>query len=175
MVARDYYQILGISRDAHLFEVRKAFREKAKVLHPDKNPDAAAHEEFKKVNEAYQVLCDHNQRKIYDLRLQNGFPAQKVYYRPGKVKYRAKGERYAHYSSAEEANPKMEKLEKYFDFFLFITLLAAGCFALGYGIYRLWVNPQEEVNPWPGIVMGVFFTGLMLALWRLLRKAPQDT
>lgn len=174
MTPLDYYQILEIPRTAHLYEVRRAFREKAKHLHPDINPDFRAHEEFKLINEAYQVLSDHKKRNVYDQRLRNGFPSQKVYYRPADTRYRAKGERYARYKTKEEANPKFEKVEKYFDFFLFFSLLAAGCFALGYGLYRLWIEPSGEINPYPAIVMGIFFTGLMIFVWNLRKKTSED-
>ena len=170
----NYYQILGISPDAHLYEVRQAFREKAKCLHPDVNSDRKAHEDFKKINEAYQVLCNQEKRKIYDMRLRNGVPSQKVYYRPGKVKYRAKGDKYAYYDTETDANPGFEKIEKYFDLTLFLTLVFAGCFALIYGLYRLWYEPVEEINPYPGILMGLIVTVLMIFLWKKRKKLSED-
>jgi curved DNA-binding protein CbpA len=170
----NYYKILGISPDAHHYEVRQAFREKAKSLHPDVNSDWKAHEDFKKINEAYQVLCNQEKRKIYDIRLKNGVPSQNVYYRPGKVKYRAKGDKYAYYDSETDANSGLEKFEKYFDFILFITLMFAGCFALIYGLYRLWYEPVEEINPYPGILMGIVFTALMIYLWKNKNKLSED-
>jgi curved DNA-binding protein CbpA len=170
----NYYQILGISPDAHQYEVRQAFREKAKSLHPDVNSDQKAHEDFKRINEAYQVLCNQEKRKIYDMRLRNGVPSQKVYYRPGKVKYRAKGDKYAYYDSESDANPGFEKIEKYFDFILFLTLVIAGFFSLIYGLYRLWYEPVEEINPYPGIVMGIVFTALMIYIWKNKNKLSED-
>lgn len=170
----NYYQILGISPDAHLYEVRQAFREKAKCLHPDVNSDKKAHEDFKKINEAYQVLCNQEKRKIYDMRLRNRVPSQKVYYRPGKVKYRAKGDKYAYYDTETDASAGFEKIEKYFDFILFLTLVFAGCFALIYGLYRLWYEPVEEINPYPGILMGLVFTVLMIFLWKNRNKLSED-
>lgn len=166
----DYYQILGISRLANQSEVKKAFRYKAKNLHPDVNRNAAALREFHLVNEAYQVLGNREKRRIYDLRLHNGIPSQKVYYKPGKVKYRAKGDRYAHYNSGAEAGGAFEAIEKYFDLALFISLVFIGCFALFYGIYRLWIRPHDEINPLPGIVLGIFFTGLIIFVWRTKNK-----
>lgn len=163
---RDYYKILGILPSAHQHEVRKAFREKAKCLHPDVNPDCDTQEEFKILNEAYQVLSNRYKRNIYDLRRRNGVAYQKVYYRPGNVKYRARGERYAHYKKESDAKPGMDKFEKFFDFLLFITLLFAGCYSLLYGVYRLWFVPENEINPYPGILMGAFFTALMVFIWK---------
>ncbi len=59
----DYYQILGVSKNASADELKKAFRKKAHELHPDKGGDA---EQFKKLNEAYQVLGDEKKRAQYD-------------------------------------------------------------------------------------------------------------
>ncbi|TVQ15953.1 MAG: hypothetical protein EA361_04865 [Bacteroidetes bacterium] len=166
----NYYQILGVSHFASASDLRKAFREKAKCFHPDVNHSASAAREFKRVNEAYQVLKDSEKRRIYDMRLHNGYPSQKVYYRPGKVKYRARGDRYAHYDTREQMDTRFEIFEKYFDVVLFVTLLFVGFFGLFYGLYRLLINPSEDLNPFPGIIMGVLFTGLILFFWRTKDK-----
>jgi len=65
-VARDYYEVLGVSRDAGPDEVQQAFRRLARANHPDVNKDPGAEERFKEVNEAYQVLSDPELRKRYD-------------------------------------------------------------------------------------------------------------
>jgi len=64
---RDYYEVLGVSRDATDTEIKKAYRKLAKKYHPDVNPgDAEAETKFKEVNEAYEVLSDHQKRARYD-------------------------------------------------------------------------------------------------------------
>ena len=64
---KDYYDTLGISRDADQKEIRKAYRKLAAKYHPDRNPDdPSAEERFKEVNEAYTVLNDEEKRKFYD-------------------------------------------------------------------------------------------------------------
>ncbi len=66
-MARDFYQELGVSRDASGEDVRKAYRKLAAKLHPDRNPgDAKTEEHFKAVNRAYHVLSDPKQRRLYD-------------------------------------------------------------------------------------------------------------
>jgi molecular chaperone DnaJ len=64
---RDYYEILGTSRDASDAELKKAYRQLALKYHPDRNPgDRAAEEKFKEAAEAYDVLSDAQKRQIYD-------------------------------------------------------------------------------------------------------------
>lgn len=60
----DYYTLLGVKKNATERDIEKAFRKKAKKLHPDVNP--GKEEEFKKVSNAYETLKDPSKRKIYD-------------------------------------------------------------------------------------------------------------
>ena len=66
MQYRDYYGILGVSRDAKLEDIRKAYRKLSKKYHPDVNKEAGAEEKYKEINEAYEVLKDPEKRKKYD-------------------------------------------------------------------------------------------------------------
>lgn len=63
---RDYYEVLGVTRDADEKTIKRAFLKKARSLHPDVNKEAGAEEAFKEVNEAYSVLSDERKRANYD-------------------------------------------------------------------------------------------------------------
>ncbi|MCK5867851.1 MAG: DnaJ domain-containing protein, partial [Candidatus Thalassarchaeum sp.] len=65
---RDYYDVLGVSKDATDTEIKKAFRSLARQHHPDKNPgDDESEKRFKEVQEAYAVLSDMDERRKYDI------------------------------------------------------------------------------------------------------------
>ncbi len=67
MAKRDYYEILGVPKNAGLDEIKKTYRKLALKYHPDRNPgDKAAEEKFKEATEAYEILSDSKKRATYD-------------------------------------------------------------------------------------------------------------
>jgi len=67
VTSRDYYEILGLNRDANDEDIKKAYRQMALKYHPDRNPDdTVAEEKFKEATEAYEILKDPQKRQIYD-------------------------------------------------------------------------------------------------------------
>jgi molecular chaperone DnaJ len=76
---KDYYEILGISREVTLEEIKSTYRQLALKYHPDKNPgDKLAEEQFKQIAEAYQVLSDSEKRQLYDLYGQAGLAGMDI-------------------------------------------------------------------------------------------------
>ena len=66
MAKRDYYDVLGVPRDADANTIKSAYRKLARQYHPDVNKDAASEEHLKEINEAYEVLSDADKRQAYD-------------------------------------------------------------------------------------------------------------
>ena len=63
---RDYYEVLGVDRDADARTIKRAFLKKARTVHPDVSDDPEAEAKFKELNEAYSVLSDEQKRANYD-------------------------------------------------------------------------------------------------------------
>ena len=66
MEYKDYYDILGVKREATAAEIKSAYRKMARKYHPDVNKTKEAESKFKDINEAYEVLSDHQKRQRYD-------------------------------------------------------------------------------------------------------------
>jgi len=108
-MAKDYYKLLGINRDASKEEIKLAFRKLARQYHPDVNPDnPQAVEKFKEINEAYSVLNDEKKRDMYDkFGVTEGEPP--IQYQDiggagpggGRVERGPDGTRYYYYSSGK--------------------------------------------------------------------------
>ncbi|NNK95635.1 MAG: J domain-containing protein, partial [Desulfobacterales bacterium] len=67
MEYKDYYKILGITKEASVDDIQRAYRKLARKYHPDVNKDKDAEARFKEINEAQEVLKDSEKRKLYDM------------------------------------------------------------------------------------------------------------
>lgn len=76
MSKKDYYEVLGVSKNASKDEIKKAYRKLAKEYHPDRNKEAGAEDKFKEVQEAYDILSDEQKRSAYD---QYGFAGTQAF------------------------------------------------------------------------------------------------
>ena len=79
MTKRDYYEILGLDRNASKSEIKKAYRKLALKYHPDKNKEPGAEEKFKEISEAYAVLYDDEKRNLYNQYGHSGIDQQYSY------------------------------------------------------------------------------------------------
>ena len=66
LACKDYYQILGVSKDASEAEIKKAYKKKSLKVHPDKNKAPEAEQAFKRLSQAYVTLSDEDKKRQYD-------------------------------------------------------------------------------------------------------------
>ena len=103
MKKRDYYEVLGLNRDADAAAVKKAYRKLAKKYHPDSDAkNAQAEERFKEVTEAYNVLSDEKKRKLYDQFGHAAFEGDGFQYQSGAEGYGAPYGEYREYHFNED-------------------------------------------------------------------------
>lgn len=93
MEYKDYYKILGVSRDASAEDIKRAYRKLAKQFHPDKNKAKGAEDRFKEANEANEVLSDAKKRAAYDQLGVNWKAGQNFQPPPGWEQHFARGSR----------------------------------------------------------------------------------
>ena len=95
---KDFYEVLGVSKNATAQEIKASYRKLALKWHPDRNKSEEAHEKFKEINKAYEVLSDTKKREMYDQILAGGISSKEV----------------ENIASQRKAGPKNTKAEKRF-------------------------------------------------------------
>jgi curved DNA-binding protein CbpA len=107
---KDYYEVLGVSRDASPNDIKRAFRRLVQLYHPDRNPDPSALETIQTINEAYDVLGDEKQRTEYDVSLNNPYAT----YIPPEPQHRDPAYRRSAYRppTKPKEDPQRELMEK---------------------------------------------------------------
>jgi hypothetical protein len=138
-----YYDILGVTRSATATEIKRAYRKLAVVYHPDKNPDPAAEQLFKLINEAYEVLGDPPKRSRYDVELTA--PNTTVYTTPPPPRHRdpAYRPRRARPRRKSESERLRDLMKQYLPYTARISML---CFGLCLLLAIDYFSPREEVS-----------------------------
>lgn len=166
----NYYIILGIPPTATTEEIKKAFRLKAKLFHPDVNKSNNAKLKFQILNEAYQILIDTEKRKAYDYKWKTRYGAsfhnrhkqQESPHPPPAGNY------YRAYTSYKKNEPKIERTS--IDIFLFYFLIFVGVFSVIMGTLHLIYKEWEGVDSLSQLVVGLWLLYLLLSGWRYLSK-----
>lgn len=169
----DYYQILGISRESTAEQIRRAYRIRAKLLHPDINKKENSKQLFQLLNEAYQVLINPEKRRWYDFKLK--YPSTTG------MRTRSHNRPVPNYESYYRAYTQYQQQKKHeeetfwwarkiLDNFLFYFLVISGALAIFFGIIQLIDEEEKGVG---GIVFGIWFLLLLFYGWNLMNKRPR--
>lgn len=163
MVLSEYYEILGLPVNASLDEIKKAYRKKARLFHPDINPAPDAMEQFIRVTQAYDFLIHNNEKPADDVDEFNKVMEEWRKYRQERSTSRARY--YAHLSYIQFKKSKYYKSTRvlnsatiFFNFFVAVLVLVYT--VAGY-IYRL-------MNPLPGIENPSIFSFIILLIFSII-------
>jgi len=169
----DYYQILGVSKDASASEIKKAYRKYAKIYHPDISSKKDAKIIFQLINEAYQTLINPRSRRIYDFRSQKRAEAYKRYGASKKnVQYDSNQKEYTYaqdsYSNKSRETPFEPFInDKLIDQILFYSMILIGSVAFIFGIFDLIYKPRKGFDNFSGLLFGISFLIILIYGWRL--------
>jgi len=179
----DYYKILGVSQNATKDEIRKAYRRKAKLLHPDITGKDSERAQFQLLNESYHVLINEDRRRGYDFLFKYRAVSEEIkkedhYRRYGTSAYHeASAKSYSERQPSEINRRKREERQQshyirtVVDTYAFYFFLVLGSLAIIFGIIDLLSHKWEDNNSLGGILFGVTFTFLLLRGWRILNRS----
>jgi len=178
----DYYEVLKISDNATLVEIKKAFRELAKKHHPDKNKSTDASLKFREVFEAYEILKNNITRDIYDQRRQiyqnntktkftNPTDTNTANYQKTKEKANKRAEYFSRMTFDDFLNSSIFMLKKATSTFALILMLIFGSFMILFGFFIL----KESIkNQGIGIFIMLFCVGFGAVLIYIAQKDLQQ-
>ena len=146
----DYYNILGIRKGASHQEIKQAYREKAKAMHPDVNTSANAHEVFARINEAYDILSDANKRYFYNIGRVTTVkrdPAAQAEYDYWIKQARERANKHAQMPLENFMNSPFYRKASRVSSFLFLLAMTFGVFFILYPFYRF-LTTQDPTTLW---------------------------
>ena len=173
----DYYKILGVDKDASFEDIRRSYRLKAKIYHPDVNKGADSKLIFQQINEAYHVLIDTDKRKYYDNKSSIDIIQYRKYgryYENRNTPHQRPGANYTSYTGytapSEEERQIFGKLNQYTDKIFFIVMLLIGIAAIIFGSIDLFFRKWEGSKSLTGILFGLSYMSILLYGWHLRKK-----
>ncbi len=172
---KNYYNILGINTSANADDIKKAYRQKAKLHHPDVSNSKNAKENFQLIHEAYCVLTNEKTRKLYDFK----FKDDKVNYKkygtsvrnPSYERPPFTGSNVNSNTSQNEykAKPPIVKIDGK-DKIFFYTLIVLGALCVLFGIYDLIFKEWDKDPSISGVLFGISFLLILIRGWTLMTK-----
>lgn len=157
----EYYEILGLSRDAGIDDIKKAYRKKAKILHPDINKSEGAAEDFILVNEAYEMLLEY---KTWSLEKIAQYWQQTAARRQQEARKRAAYNARKSYKDFKKSKTyqSANMMFYFFDFLFFVTGIVIMIIPLVFADFSE-LEPERTISMVISIVMSVVF-GFFLAM-----------
>ncbi len=167
----NYYYILGVSHTATYADIKRAYRSRAKLWHPDVNRSSNAKLQFQLLNEAYHILIDSEKRQIYDHKWKTRYGISFINRKQSGESHRK--HYYKAYTSPRYKTKKDETIieRTNIDFMLYITLLIIGGITLVMSIFRLFYEEWEGIDSVSGVLMGVWMLFLLVYGWKFIVKA----
>lgn len=162
-MSTNYYIILGVTRTATEEEIKKAYRSKAKLYHPDVNKSAKANELFQLINEAQDVLLDEQKRAMYDLKLKYGTTSNaykeraRQYEKPkNQNNYQSKNFHYDWQSfnntfKNRGANPMPSNASPLMQFLLYTFGLIVGILIIGICVWGI----SQNIKPFAFVIVAI--------------------
>jgi len=165
----NYYFVLGIPYTATEDEIKRAFRAKAKIFHPDINKNVNAKVNFQMLNEAYHILIDTEKRRAYDYKWQTRY-GNSFHNRFNSTQHAEKTNYYKAYTGSPfiKKDPKIERTS--IDIFLFCFLILVGIASVFMGVTQLIYKEWKGVDSLSGLFFGLWILFLLLYGWRYIAK-----
>lgn len=171
----NYYKILGVPVNATEEQIKRAYRERAKLLHPDVSRARGSNIRFQLLGEAYQTLIHKDKRRRYDIKFKYGIDTRirdrEHYKRYGTSGRQRPGTSYHYNFFRSKRKLKQDKKTIYFDNILFGIMIVIGVFAFLYSISELLVGNWNSVdNGIHGLIFSVSYLFILVYGWVLYKK-----